>query len=133
VRVAAERASDGVAGTVHATVEVPDFTRDALSLSGVAIGRGDGRRIAARQEIEGLLPFAPTAVRAFEASDRVGALLRVHQGSSRPVAATMTTSIADSMGAVLFTRSEEIAPTVFSNGTAEHRFEIPLVDIPPGT
>lgn len=133
VRVAIERASDGVAGTVHATVVVPDFVREALSLSGVAIGRGDGRRIGGRQEVEGLLPFAPTAVRTFDAGDRVGALLRVHQGSNRPAAVTMTTSMTDSMGAVLFTRSDEIAPATFANGTAEHRFEMPLADLPPGT
>lgn len=133
VRIATERASDGVAGTVHATVVVPDFAREALSVSGVAIGRGDSRRIGGRQEIEGLLPFAPTAVRAFAASDQVGALLRVHQGSNRPAAVTMTTSITDSLGAVLMTRSDEIAPASFTNGGAEHRFEMPLADLPPGS
>jgi len=132
VRVAAERSSDRVAGTVHATVEIPDFARAVLSLSGVAIGRGDGRRIGGRQEIDGLLPFAPTAMRTFDARDRVGALVRVEQGASRPVAVTMTTSIADALGAVLVTKSDIIAATAFANGEAEHRFEIPLADLPPG-
>ncbi|GMV21693.1 MAG: hypothetical protein AMXMBFR57_16420 [Acidimicrobiia bacterium] len=133
VRVATERASDTVAGTVHATIDVPDFEREPLSLSGVAIGRGDSRRIGGRQEIEGLLPFPPTAVRAFAPSDRVGALVRVHQGANRPAAVTMTTSITDSMGAVLFTRADALAPTAFADGTAEHRFELPLTAIRPGT
>lgn len=132
VRVAVERASDDVAGTVYATIDVPNFAREKLSLSGVAIGRGDGRRIVGRQEIDGLLPFAPTSVRAFDATDRVGALLRVHQGSARPAAVTMTTSIADADGAVRFTQSQKIAPAAFVNGAAEHRFEMPLSNLPPG-
>ena len=132
VRVAVERASDGVAGSVQATLEVPDFARAALALSGVAMGRGNGGRISGRQEIDGLLPFAPTAVRAFAKRDRVGALLRVHQASNRPVAVTMTTSISDALGATISTRSDMIPPTAFVNGAAEHRFEVPLSDLVPG-
>lgn len=132
IRIAVERASDAVTGTVDATVEVPDFAGERLSLSGVAIGQGDGHRISGRQEIDGLLPFAPTAVRTFDAHDRVGALLRVHQGSKQPVAVTMTTSISDALGAVVLTRSNAIPPNTFASGEAEHRFELPLTTLAPG-
>lgn len=133
VRVITERASDDMAGTVHATVVVPDFAREPLSLSGVAVGRGDGRRIAGRADLEGLLPFAPTATRTFAPGDRVGALLRVHQASNRPAAAvTMATSITDAMGETLRTQSHVIAASAFQDGVAEHRFEVPLVDRAPG-
>lgn len=132
VRVAVERASDMMTGSVEATVDIPEFTRAPLSLSGVAIGRGDGRRISGRQEVDGLLPFAPTAVRTFDRSDRVGALLHVYQGAKTLVAVTMTTTIADAMGAVLLSRSQAIAPTAFAKGEADHRFEVPLNDLAPG-
>jgi hypothetical protein len=132
MRVIAERTSDGTAGTVHATVVVPDFAREPLSLSGVAMGRGGGRPIAGRADLEGLLPFAPTAARTFATSDRVGALLRVHQGSNRVAAVTMVTSITDAMGGVLKTQSQVIEGAAFENGVAEHRFEMPLSDLAPG-
>ncbi len=132
VRVVTERASDDNAGTVHATIAVPDFAREPLSLSGVAIGRGDGRRIAGRAELEGLLPFAPTATRTFEPGDRVGALLRVHQASNRAAApVTMATSITDAMGDVLRTESRVIEASAFEDGVAGHRYEVPL-DLPSG-
>ncbi len=133
LRVITERASDETTGTVHATIVVPDFAREPLSLSGVAIGRGDGRRIAGRAELEGLLPFAPTAARTFAPSDRVGALLRVHQATNRPPAAvTMATSITDAMGEVLTTQSHVLQASAFQGGAAEHRFEVPLADLAPG-
>ena len=132
VRVIAERTSDGTAGTVHATVVVPDFAREPLSLSGVAIGRGGGRPIAGRAELDGLLPFAPTAARTFAPGDRVGALLRVHQGSKRVVAVSMATSTTDAMGGVLKTQSQVIEAAAFENGIAEHRFEMPLAELAPG-
>lgn len=132
VRIAAERGSDGTAGTVHATVEVPDFANESLSLSGVAIGRAGGRPVAGRADVEGLLPFAPTAARTFAQIDRVGALLRVHQKANRVVPVTLGVSITDAMGGVLKTQSEVIESAAFEGGAADYRFEIPLADLAPG-
>ncbi|CAN5655178.1 hypothetical protein BH23ACI1_BH23ACI1_00700 [soil metagenome] len=42
MRIAAARSGDQVTGSVYTTFTVPDFQRDALSLSGVAIGRAGG-------------------------------------------------------------------------------------------
>jgi VWFA-related protein len=132
IRLAAERASDDTAGSVHATVVVPDFAREALSLSGVAIGRGDGRRIVGRGELGDLLPFAPTAVRTFDRTDRVGALLRVHQPARRVQTVTLDTEILDPTGIAVVTHTRTIEPDAFDEGTAEHRYELPLATLEPG-
>jgi VWFA-related protein len=132
IRLAVERAGDDTAGSVHATVVVPDFAREPLSLSGVAIGRGESRRIVGRAELGDLLPFAPTAVRTFDRTDRVGALLRVHQPARRVQPVTLDTEILDASGIAVVTHTQTLEPTAFDDGAAEHRYELPLGSLEPG-
>lgn len=134
MRIAAERASTNTAGSVHATVIIPDFERDALSLSGVAIGRAGGAPVGGREALADVLPFAPTVVRAFTNEDRIGALLRVHQSArqaAQPV--LLDTEIIDAAGVVVQTGSRTIAAADFAaGGGVEHRFELPLGSLVPG-
>jgi hypothetical protein len=134
MRIAAERASTKTAGSVHATVIIPDFERDALSLSGVAIGRATGPPIGGREALADVLPFAPTVARVFTKGDRIGALLRVHQSTRKPAqAVVMDTEIIDAAGAVVHTASRTMAADPFADGTGvEHRFELPLATLTAG-
>lgn len=134
LRLAAERKTTQTAGSVHATIVVPDFVKDALSLSGVAVGRAGGDPIAGRDVLADILPFAPTAVRAFVRDDRVGALLRVHQSSERPAQpVVIETEIIDAAGALVHTATRTIAADAFADGAgAEHRYELPLAALGAG-
>jgi hypothetical protein len=131
MRIAAERASTKTAGSVHATVIIPDFERDALSLSGVAIGHAARPPVGGREAVADLLPFAPTVARAFTKSDRIGALLRVHQSTRRPAQpVVLETEIIDAVGAVVHTASRTLAADAFAEGAGvEHRFELPLATL----
>ena len=133
VRVAVAETVSGAAGSVYTSVTVPDFDREPLSLSGVAIGRAEGRLVGGREAIQSLLPFAPTVVREFTVSDRVGALVRVHQGSGRGEAVQLETQVLDATGAVVASGSEILTAATFSGGQgAEHRYELPLRSLKPG-
>jgi hypothetical protein len=134
MRIAAERASTKTAGSVHATVIIPDFERDALSLSGVAIGRAAGPPVGGREALADVLPFAPTVARAFARADHIGALLRVHQSTRRPAQPVlMETEIIDAAGAVVHTASRTMATDAFAEGAGvEHRFELPLPTLAAG-
>jgi Raf kinase inhibitor-like YbhB/YbcL family protein len=55
--------SDGAAGSVHTFVDIPDFAREPLSMSGVRLHVLPEEPSAPRDEIDGVLPFAPTARR----------------------------------------------------------------------
>lgn len=130
VRVAAKRAADGVAGSVYATVDVPDFSRDGLSLSGVAIGRAEGAAPAGREALTGLLPFAPTALRAFATTDHVGALLRIYRAPGRTKGpAVLTTEIIRDSGQVVHSATRTLAPDTTD---VEHRVELPLSSLAQG-
>ena len=134
LRVAAEPRSSRTSGSVRATLIVPDFANDPISLSGVAIGRAGSDTIAGREKLSGLLPFAPTAVRVFAANDRVGALLRIHQPTRRPAQpVTLLTEIVDGTGTLVQASSRAISADAFVDGAGvEHRVELPRGSLPTG-
>jgi VWFA-related protein len=133
LRLAADRKSTQTAGSVHATLVVPDFAQDALSISGVAIGRAAAPPVAGREALADLLPFAPTTARNFARGDKVGALLTVHQPTRRPAQAVLLEAeIIAAAGSVVHAATRTIAAEAFSSGGVEHRFELPLAALSPG-
>lgn len=131
VRAYVERTDTDRAGSVFAQVTVPDFARDAVSLSGVAIGLADSRPPAGREAIAGLLPFGPTAAREFRSTDRVGALWRVHV-NARESAVSQRVEILDAHGDVVFSRDTMLPVDAQFGSSAEQRFDVPLTALPPG-
>lgn len=131
VRAYVERTGTDRAGSVFAQVTVPDFARDAVSLSGVAIGLADSRPPAGRDAIAGLLPFGPTAAREFRSPDRVGALWRVH-ANTRESAVSQRVEILDAHGDVVFSRDTMVPVDAQHGSGAEQRFDVPLSSLPPG-
>lgn len=133
VRVAAQPVGSELTGSVYTTVVVPDFAREPLSLSGLAVGRAEGRPVGGREALSDVLPFAPTTVRTFATTDRVGALLRVHQGVRTPVDAFVTTEIVDIADAVVATATRTIAASQFQPGVGvDHPYELPLTPLVAG-
>jgi len=112
-------------------VVIPDFARETLSLSGVAIGRSGGRPLGNRAALDDVLPIAPTAIRDFPRGDRVSGFLRVHQSTRRPPQpVVLTTEIIDAAGGVLMTATRTIGAGEFdASAAAEHRFDLPLADL----
>jgi hypothetical protein len=138
LRVAVEQASGqpdvpGPAGSAHLSVVVPNIEREPLSLSGIAIGRAEGRPIGGREALSDVLPFAPTTVRTFATTDRVGALLRIHQGGRTLVDATVTTEIVNVADEVVATTTRSIAAAQFQpDAGVDHPFELPLSQLAAG-
>lgn len=133
VRVAAQRVGTDATGSVYTTVVVPDFSGEALSLSGLAVGRAEGTPIRGRDALIPALPFAPTTVRTFAPTDRVGALLRVHQAGHTPVDATVTTTIVDIADAVVVTLTRAVPAAQFQpGGSVAHPYELPLRQLAAG-
>ncbi len=133
LRVAVSEAATGASGSVYSTLTVPDFAKERLSMSGVAIGWAEGSPIGDRDTVLPLLPFAPTVVREFASTDRVGALVRVHQGTGRAVPVQLQTQILDAGGAVVASGTTQLAAPDFADGHgAEHRYELPLRLLQPG-
>jgi VWFA-related protein len=135
IRVGTELA-DGSTGSVHTFVDVPDFARERLSMSGVLLHVAPEDPSAPPEEIDGVLPFAPTARRAFTRTDTVSAFVQVSQGTSRKdalVPVAMAMHIIDVQDRVVREQSSTLGPEAFaSNRTANAKLAIPIAGLAPG-
>jgi VWFA-related protein len=135
IRVAAELPG-GAAGSVHTFVDIPDFRQARLSMSGVLLHVAPEEPVASRDEIDGALPFVPTARRRFTSTDTVSAFVQVSQGTLRkdplqPVALLLR--IDDTHGTALRNQTGTLSPAEFANHrTANSRLSLPLRELPPG-
>jgi VWFA-related protein len=119
---------DGRTASVYTYVEVPDFARESLSLSGLVLSATPSPRMAPKDAFAGLIPVAPTARRVFQETDRVTAFLRVYQGGSRPlVPVTITTRLVDSTNAPVGDGVRNVDVTSFSKARSfDNRFDLPV-------
>jgi hypothetical protein len=122
-------------GSVYAFVEVPDFAREPLSLSGVVVSAEPGRLAGPREAVAAVVPVVPTTTRDFAKTDRVTVFLRVYQGGQAPLAAAaVRASIVNDRDLVVFTQTDEYASSRFDAATraADVRLDLPLATLEPG-
>jgi hypothetical protein len=123
-------------GAVHTFVDIPDFKQAPLSMSGVLLHVAPEEPGVPRSEIDGALPFVPTARRSFASADTVSAFVQVSQGTARkdplqPV--TLRLRIEDAQAIAQRTQTGTLSPAQFgSNRTANSRLTLPLRDLQPG-
>jgi VWFA-related protein len=131
VRLAAE--SEGRTGTVFVDVEVPEFTKSPLSLSGLVLQRGAAVRVADKV-IAGLIPVAPTTVREFSTADEVTVFLRVYQGGKgRVVPVRMLAKVTSERNNVTSNQDAVIEVADFGDArSADYRVMLPLAHLAPG-
>ena len=135
IRLGAEH-SGSAAGSVHTFVDIPDFRQAPLSMSGALFHVAPEEPGVPRSEIDGVLPFVPTARRSFASSDTVSAFVQVSQGTGRKDAlqpVTVRLRIDDTQATAVRTQTGALSPAQFgSNRTANSRLTLPLRDLPPG-
>ena len=135
LRLGAHRLADGVAGSVYADVEVPDFAKAPLSLSGVMIEVSPQIAAAPGKEFATLLPIVPTSSREFRTTDRASGLLRIYQGGEGAVApVTIVVRLVNDRDEEIVNSVETLAPDRFGGATraADYRFVIPTASLAPG-
>lgn len=135
VRVAAQLAG-GITGSVHTFVDMPDFAREPLSMSGVLFHVSPEEVTAPRNEIDGVLPFVPTARRAFARTETVSVFAQVSQGTSRtaplqPI--NLRVSVVDAHDTVIRDERTVLAANRFeTHRTANLQLSLPIQTLPPG-
>lgn len=131
VRLAAE--SEGRTGTVFVDVEVPDFAKSPLSLSGLVLQRSSASRVADKV-IASLIPVAPTTVREFGAADEVTVFLRVYQGGKgRLLPVRMLARVTSERNNVTSNQDAAIEVADFGDTrSADYRVRLPVADLAPG-
>jgi hypothetical protein len=135
LRIAAYSAVSDATGSVYADVEVPDFAKERVSLSGVLVERVPALPSAPRTTFAAIVPVVPTSEREFQKLDRASTFVRIYQGRTDPVSAvTLTARIVDDHDIAVVNKTEYLAPEKFDAGTraADYRFEIPTSTLSRG-
>jgi Ca-activated chloride channel family protein len=121
-------------GTVFQPIDVPEFSKAGLSLSGIVLSTIPALRAAPADAFAGLLPVVPTASRAFPRSIAVQAFARVYRGDSAPAGdVTVRTTVTSASGATVLDLPLLLAPAQFgSRRSADLSTEIPVKRLPAG-
>jgi hypothetical protein len=132
IRFAAETASQ--MGTVFLDVDVPDFAKAALSLSGLVLQKTPGLQVAPVDALATIIPVVPTSIRDFARTDRAATFVRVHQGGTRTLMpVTVTTRIRNDADAAVYDAATTLEADRFgAHRAADHLVDIPLGRLSPG-
>ena len=122
------------AGSVYANVEVPDFVKTPLALSGVLLMAFPKPESVTPTPLSMELPVAPTTQREFTRSSLVRGSVRVYQGVAQPLLpVTIRTTILDEHSKLVHDRSETLAVDRFgANRSSDVRIDVPLATLSPG-
>ncbi len=132
IRVAAE--GGGRTGNAYVDVDVPDFAKEGLSLSGLLLGRMPARSVARSDVLRDFVPVVPTIARNFATTDRVGAFVRVYQGGkATPLTSRITTRIFNERDQAVLDETVTLGADRFgAQRSADHRIDLPLDRLGPG-
>jgi VWFA-related protein len=131
VRVAAQSALLGRNGSVYIDLDVPDFSGNAIQLSGVILSSDPAWRLATSEGFANVLPVAPTTVREFDATTSVSAFARVYDRAREPAVVRVT--ITDAEGATVFGRETALDAARFTpQGAADYRINLPISSLKAG-
>jgi hypothetical protein len=124
----------GRTGSVFYDVTVPDFGKEALSLSGVLVSVTPDLPAAPKNALATITKVVPTSIRVFTSADTAVATLRVYQrGAKERLPVTVTARILDTADSSAFTATELVAADSFpADRSADYNFPIPLARLTPG-
>jgi hypothetical protein len=121
-------------GSVFYDIDVPDFSKGSLTLSGLVISAVPGVAVAPRDKLASLLPVVPTSQREFGRTDQVSAFVRVYQPGKKPLAPVeMTITVIDGDGSKVIDRRETLSADRFATSrSADFRIALPVASMAPG-
>jgi VWFA-related protein len=138
IRVAARESNGGAIGTVAQTIDIPDFAKGALNLSGITMTSDFAAQMPTANPDPGLkdvLPGPATAIRTFPRSDTLSIFAEVYdnRNTSAHRVAIASTVLADD-GRVMFTASDERSSADLQGKSGGYGYQqrIPLTELAPG-
>ncbi len=140
IRVAGRAVNKDLSGSVHTDIDVPDFGKDNLALSGIALTSAIARVVPTAGDwtlLKDALPGAPTTWRAFPANDRLALVTEIYPGEKSEHTLDVVTTLTSGDGTVAYRsaderkvpalRGKEPRPAVL------HTAQLPLRSVAPGT
>ncbi len=134
LRIAADSSIEHKSGSVYCDLDVPDFHRSPVSLSGVVLSATPGPTAARKELVASLLPVVPTALRDFGGDQHVTAFVRVYAGGSGAIGRTrITTRIRNADDEVVFEQTADLPADQFTTArAADHQVDLPMAQLKSG-
>lgn len=138
IRVAAKESNSNAIGTVTQSLDVPDFSKSPLVLSGVAITTRSAIRTPTANpdpQFKDVLPGAPTANRQFPRGDTLALFAEVYDNQPAPPhRVSITSSILTDDGRELFAAADERSSDELQGRKGGYGYtrELSLGDLPVG-
>lgn len=135
------RESGGKIGSVIYDLEAPDFSKGALSMSGIAISSGSGSRMPTASpdpsvnEFKDVLPAPPTAAREFPRGDTLAIFAEVYDNVPKtPHRVEIVATVLADDGKVVHTTSDTRKSEELQGSTGGYGYttQIPLANMAPG-
>lgn len=138
IHVAVREANGGAIGTIRQDLDVPDFAKGPLQMSGIALTSASSSRTLTANpdpEFKDVLPAPATATRDFPRGDTLALFAEIYdnESSARHKVAIKTSVLADD-GRVVFTTSDERSTDELEGkkGGFGYTATIPLSSFSPG-
>jgi len=140
LRIAAGPVNGAVAGSVMADVDVPDFTKGPLVMSGVTVTSTSADALVTSAPkappLGTLLPSPPTAAREFARGETLTVYAEVYENLRNRAAhlVVLTTELRSDAGRVVHTVSEERSSKELGGRSGGYGFraQLPLAAMEPG-
>jgi VWFA-related protein len=138
LRLGALSAESGSRGSVFYDLDVPDFSKGAMTMSGLLLSSEAAGRTPTAQtdpQLADLLPAPPTTLREFPVADELSIFAEVYDNRlSPPHMVDITANLLTDEGRVVFTNSESRSSTELQGKAGGYGYttRIPLKDFGPG-
>ena len=135
LRFAVSSVFRGKSGSVFEEIEIPDFNKEPLSMSGVVMSVSPSLPAAPRDVLSPTLSVQPTTQRVFIRGHKPSAFLRIYQGGKKPRQPVgLTTTIVDQQDRTVHAAKEMLDASAFTGSAGvDHRFELPIDRLTPGS
>jgi VWFA-related protein len=138
LHIAVQSGNSKAVGALTYDLEVPDFAKTPLAMSGIALMSAAADRIPTAppdKDFTDVLPMAATAIRNFDRSDTLFYFAEIYpRRSGTPHAVQVQTTVTSEDGKVLFRRSDErkTAEMKTQDIGFGHSAKFPLTEFAPG-
>jgi VWFA-related protein len=130
LRVAVRETNGGAIGTLTYDLDVPDFSKSQLQMSGIAVASAWAVRIPTANSDPGLkdvLPGPPTAIREFPRNDTLALFAEVYDNQTSPAhRVAITTKVLADDGRVVFTAQDERSSSDLQGKTGGYGYTLNL-------
>ena len=138
LRVGARDTSNDRTGSIHCDVEVPDYAKTPLSMSGLVVSSEQTMLANPRPDktLTTMLPGSPSVLRNFSQSDSIGVLAEIYDTKlATPHDIDIVTTVVGEDGQERYRHEDHRTGTELkgAEGGFGYLLKVPLASMPPGS